>query len=87
MNCLAEMFTNNSFYQILRAYRTEPGESVGSCILLALSQVSKTGWLLSVLCVSEQNGTQQHNKGPLTYRVFCTLKFVISYVDARYARS
>ncbi len=26
-------------------------------------------------------------KGPLTYRVFCALKFVISNVDARYARS
>ncbi len=32
------------------------------------------------LCVSEQSGTQQHNKGPLTYRVFCALKFVISNV-------
>ncbi len=27
------------------------------------------------------------SKGPFTYRVFCALKFVISNVDARYARS
>ncbi len=36
---------------------------------------------------NDADGQDRRFKGPLTYRVFCALKFVISNVDARYARS
>ncbi len=38
------------------------------------------------LRAAAQSGVDYLDKGPLTYRVFCALKFVISNVDARYAR-
>ncbi len=67
-----------SLREILQLFLGVPAATVGG---------TGTPWHTRGYAPGEQSGTQQHNKGPLTYRVFCALKFIISNVDARYARS